>query len=432
MVAASTRNESIVLNKSITVRASGLVTLRPGNFRGIDIQCNSCGVVGFTLENFEQAAGTNTSTARSNVVLRDLKFRNVGAGIWVYGTNWTVERVTINPFRCRSGEDYINAFGTGHTFRRLFFAGLLPSDLRRPDGTYKHNDCIQTWTAGGAIGLKNTLIEECIFTDFAQGTYLHNETGIMNGVNGITVRNNVFWGSPFPRPGGSIPSHGTRYTGPQSGPMVLNNNLYRNIASNLSLEHMSAVTVQGNIVVDSGGVYALEGTSSSAVNRGTVGNILWHNNWTGNISGPPDKTNINPQLQNPNAVGAAVIGPDGIPWTDDDAWRPMNPAAVTYGPQLTLNQIPPGEDVDQDLLLDIFETDTGTFVSEEDTGSDPTDPDSDDDGVMDGIEITLQTDPNNPNDFPILALNTALQVLGIALLGLAAVRYSHLWPKSRL
>jgi hypothetical protein len=83
---------------------------------------------------------------------------------------------------------------------------------------------------------------------------------------------------------------------------------------------------------------------------------------------------------------------------------------------------PPPPDADQDLLPDSVETDTGVFVNATDTGTDPNDPDSDDDGVMDGIEVVLGTDPNNPLSFPALPLATplalaaALAAAGIALI----------------
>jgi len=336
VVLAGTRNESIVLNKSVTVKAEsvGAVMLRPGGYRGIDIQCSNCTVEGFVLENFGQAAATDTKAPRANVVLRDLAFRNVGAGIWVSGTGWTVERVTINPFHARDGEDYMNAFGSGHTFRRLFFAGLHPEDLRKPNGSYKHNNGIQTWTIGGTAGLKDTLIEECIFTDFEEGIFLHNQSGIDNAINNITVRNCVFWGVDFPRSGATWPSHGSRYTGPSTGPLTLQNNLYRRITLNVRLTNLTTpVTVQNNIFVDSGTPYALNNTASKIVDRGEAGNLLWNSNKPEDMPLDPDKTTIDPQLQNPKAeTPAELLGPDGIPWTADDAWRPMNPEAKGYGP----------------------------------------------------------------------------------------------------
>jgi hypothetical protein len=56
------------------------------------------------------------------------------------------------------------------------------------------------------------------------------------------------------------------------------------------------------------------------------------------------------------------------------------------------------DDWDGDGLLDEVETDTGEYVDETDTGTDPNDPDTDDDGLNDGAEVnTYGTDPNNPD-----------------------------------
>ncbi len=54
-------------------------------------------------------------------------------------------------------------------------------------------------------------------------------------------------------------------------------------------------------------------------------------------------------------------------------------------------------DSDDDGLLDGVETDTGIFVDAGDTGTDPLDPDSDDDGFSDGYEVANGTDPNIPS-----------------------------------
>lgn len=52
-------------------------------------------------------------------------------------------------------------------------------------------------------------------------------------------------------------------------------------------------------------------------------------------------------------------------------------------------------DSDNDGLADIYETNTGTYVSPTDTGSSPTNPDTDGDGLPDGAEVlTHFTDPN--------------------------------------
>ena len=58
----------------------------------------------------------------------------------------------------------------------------------------------------------------------------------------------------------------------------------------------------------------------------------------------------------------------------------------------------PTSDEDGDGLFDIVETDTGVYVSPTDTGTDPFDSDSDDDGFNDGWEVDAGTDPNDPNE----------------------------------
>ena len=62
-----------------------------------------------------------------------------------------------------------------------------------------------------------------------------------------------------------------------------------------------------------------------------------------------------------------------------------------------VQQLKASEDPDNDFdgIVDRFETGTGTFVSADDTGTSPTDADSDDDGLNDGAEVnTYHSNPN--------------------------------------
>jgi alpha-tubulin suppressor-like RCC1 family protein len=59
-----------------------------------------------------------------------------------------------------------------------------------------------------------------------------------------------------------------------------------------------------------------------------------------------------------------------------------------------------GPDADGDGLLDSAETNTGTFVSENETGTDPANPDSDGDGFNDGVEVAAGSDPNDADSTP--------------------------------
>ncbi|HUV10936.1 MAG TPA: TIGR03790 family protein, partial [Acidimicrobiia bacterium] len=60
---------------------------------------------------------------------------------------------------------------------------------------------------------------------------------------------------------------------------------------------------------------------------------------------------------------------------------------------------PNDADCDDDGLLDGVETSTGIYVGPDDTGSDPLDADTDNDGLLDGTEVHVYaTDPTKPDD----------------------------------
>jgi len=60
-------------------------------------------------------------------------------------------------------------------------------------------------------------------------------------------------------------------------------------------------------------------------------------------------------------------------------------------------------DTDQDGIADVYETSTGTFLSETNTGTNPSKADTDGDGVKDGDELIAGTDPCSSSDFPRIA-----------------------------
>ena len=57
-------------------------------------------------------------------------------------------------------------------------------------------------------------------------------------------------------------------------------------------------------------------------------------------------------------------------------------------------------DTDGDGLPDWMENNSRVYVSPTNTGTDPNDPDTDDDGFSDGREVQLGFDPHDPDDFP--------------------------------
>ena len=81
------------------------------------------------------------------------------------------------------------------------------------------------------------------------------------------------------------------------------------------------------------------------------------------------------------------------------------------------------DDDDGDGLLDAVETDTGTFASNDDTGSSPVLFDSDSDGFDDGAEVAAGSDPNAAGSTPAAVPALPAAVAGLlALFLLAAAR----------
>jgi sugar lactone lactonase YvrE len=119
-------------------------------------------------------------------------------------------------------------------------------------------------------------------------------------------------------------------------------------------------------------------------------------------------------------VGVGLFRPDnGDPDIDDTALRGL---AATAGQEITYTCAPPGSGVrmgvdrDDDALGDGVETNTGTFVSPTDTGTDPTLADSDGDGFADGVEVAAGSDPTNQFSIPAAPDVPAVPPWGIALL----------------
>jgi hypothetical protein len=84
-----------------------------------------------------------------------------------------------------------------------------------------------------------------------------------------------------------------------------------------------------------------------------------------------------------------VLGPNNAPATTD-----FDSDGATDADEFANNTDPTDDDSDDDGLLDGVETDTRTFVDANDTGSNPLDADTDDDGFGDGVEVRYGFDPN--------------------------------------
>lgn len=124
----------------------------------------------------------------------------------------------------------------------------------------------------------------------------------------------------------------------------------------------------------------------------------------------------------------------------DPAWRAADLDALTVradpdqdgswdGDEQARGTDPLDADSDDDGLLDGVETDTGIFLGASDTGTDPLDQDTDDDGFGDGTEVAGGADPTDPGSFPAVASVPALSPAARLLLALSLPGSALAWRR---
>jgi hypothetical protein len=106
------------------------------------------------------------------------------------------------------------------------------------------------------------------------------------------------------------------------------------------------------------------------------------------------------QAQTPNHFRLTqLMESDGIAG-DRTYGLPLSVERVSEALFITVLAATATSDADLDGILDLHETNTGIYVSTTDTGTDPLDQDSDDDGFSDAEEIAAGSDPNDGDDIP--------------------------------
>lgn len=161
----------------------------------------------------------------------------------------------------------------------------------------------------------------------------------------------------------------------------------------------SAIRDAANWPVVAGG-----GTYTEAIGSNTTGNYLIFRNVSGGTltvtATPTTQTAFRAPLNAIQIFGTLDGDGDGMPdqWETDNDFNPNNPAdgpqdadsdGLTNAQEYAKGTLPRNPDTDNDGLQDGVETGTGTFVSASDTGTGPLAPDTDGDGLNDGPEVTV-------------------------------------------
>ena len=124
---------------------------------------------------------------------------------------------------------------------------------------------------------------------------------------------------------------------------------------------------------------------------------------TGTSPTNPD-TDGDGMCDGPNAVsGVCTAGPDAFPLdpsADTDTDGDGMPDTID-GDSTSVPPLVEDEDDDGDGLDDVNETGTGTYVDATDTGTDPLDPDTDNDGICDGPNAVPPICVAGPDDTPL-------------------------------
>lgn len=136
----------------------------------------------------------------------------------------------------------------------------------------------------------------------------------------------------------------------------------------------------------------------------------WERKFFGDLTQGPDDDFDNDGLTNGEEL-AAQLNPTEEDTDGDGILDGNEDNGGTFVSSTQTGTDPLNRDSDGDGLVDGVETGTGTFVGPNDTGTDPNKMDSDGDGYEDGLEVAEGSDPTDPNSTPDIPEVTVIEGL---------------------
>jgi hypothetical protein len=160
----------------------------------------------------------------------------------------------------------------------------------------------------------------------------------------------------------------------------------------------SIVTTTGNIDFDLGGTFFLQSFALWNLGGGSADNIQGITLLADDNASFSSPVTLGSFTADPNTGPTGSVLAEVFSLTTASASHVRMQITSNYGGLVSaLGEVAfeSAGDLDNDGIPDVYETNTGTFVSATDTGTNPNDADSDDDGLGDGAEVALSTDPND-------------------------------------
>lgn len=293
--------EGFTINDSAHLRIEGFAITNslPGWDEGHGVfvnESNDIEIVNNYIYDIKRYAVVGWKGSADSIYVADNRMYKIQMGVIASGTDWVVENNEIERLYdwehlgYPGGDcDYARFGGPGHIFRNNYFHGTLHEEIGNA-----HVDGFQTFYNAGS----NVLIENNFVTDFHQGLMASAYEHV--NAHSITLKGNVFangwsWGASI---------HTI------TNIVAENNTFYNTGAHGIGIRDNGSGYVENNIFLDTG---------TSYWGASTLGdyNIVFNARAPG-VQGENDLVDVDPLVSNVNDL----VGPDGVPFTQDDGLVP--------------------------------------------------------------------------------------------------------------